>query len=120
MLGNLHVTVPSFLKITTQGLRVTISNVFLCFEMLEVDKWNEQNVKNKYQNAKKASLKTHENNVDVVYAQYQKDDKMSGFTHETLLQIAANVQITVENVFLMFQEPNLKFSIGLLLPEIKV
>ena len=42
------------------------------------------------------------------------------FSKESLDKLIANINIEIENVYLMFEEPNLKFSIGLLLPNIKV
>jgi len=44
------------------------------------------------------------------------------FTKESLEKLIANINIEIENVYLMFEEPTpgLKFSIGLLLPNIKV
>jgi vacuolar protein sorting-associated protein 13A/C len=47
MLGNLTIQLPSLLRLT-DGLEIQISNVFLCLEMLEVHKWNEDLVIKKY------------------------------------------------------------------------
>jgi len=58
MLGNLTITVTSYFNLATQGVKIKISNVFICLEMLDVDKWNEKLVIDKYQESKRASLKT--------------------------------------------------------------
>jgi hypothetical protein len=48
MLGKLTLQLPSLLSLS-DGLKIQISNVFLCLEMLEVAKWSEQQVVKKYQ-----------------------------------------------------------------------
>ena len=48
MLGKLHITVPSFVKITTHGIKIKISNVFLCFEPLGMGEWKTENVVKAY------------------------------------------------------------------------
>jgi vacuolar protein sorting-associated protein 13A/C len=48
IIGNITITLPSFLSLTTKGIKVKVSNIFLCLEMLEVTKWSEELVKKKY------------------------------------------------------------------------
>jgi hypothetical protein len=63
----LKIMIPSYMKFASSGLKIKIKNIFLCFEMLSVEKWSEANVVNSYQNAKKGRIKTYEQNVDLVY-----------------------------------------------------
>lgn len=58
MIGNITLTLPSLLSLTSQGIKVKVSNIFLCLEMLEVKKWSEELVIKKYQASKKATLNT--------------------------------------------------------------
>jgi len=58
MIGRMEITVPSFMKLTSYGLKIKVSDVFICLSMLEVDKWNKKSVINKYQSMKAQSIKT--------------------------------------------------------------
>ena len=40
MLGNLKITLTSILN-PSEGVKIQISNVFICLKMLEVSKWSE-------------------------------------------------------------------------------
>lgn len=117
MLGNMTIHIPSYFNLGTEGVRIKISNVFICLEMRDVNKWNEKLVTDKYQESKRASLKTLQNNTDIVYARYQKDEE-SSFSPEFLQKIAANTSIEIENVYLMYEDESFEFQIGLLLPNI--
>ncbi len=74
---------------------------------------------NSYQNAKRQKLKRYENNVDMVYSHLQQQSSKSN-TIELLRNIASNISIEIENVYVRFEDQNLKFSIGILIPRIEV
>lgn len=74
-LESLKITIPSYMKFASSGLKIKIKNVFLCFEMLDVQKWSEENVINSYLNAKKARLKTYERNTNSFYEHLHQFDK---------------------------------------------
>jgi hypothetical protein len=74
MLGNLTIEINSYFDLANEGVKIKISNVFICLEMLDVDKWNDELVIKKYQESKRASLKTLQNNTDVVYAEFQHEE----------------------------------------------
>ena len=40
-------------------------------------------------------------------------------TDETINGILANIEVTIENIYVRFEEVDLKFSIGLLIPKIE-
>ena len=56
-LGQLRVSIPNVLNVAKDGLKIHISDVFLCFEMLEVQDWSEETVISKFQANKKHDLK---------------------------------------------------------------
>jgi hypothetical protein len=70
MLGNLTIQINSYFDLANEGVKIKISDVFICLEMLKVDKWDEKLVKTKYQEAKKAALKTIINNAEILYAEF--------------------------------------------------
>lgn len=119
MLGNLTIQINSYFDLANEGVKIKISNVFICLEMLDVDKWNDALVIKKYQESKRASLKTLQNNTDIVYAEFQHEET-SSFSPEYLQKIAANTSIEIENVYLMYEDKSFKFQIGVLLPKIEV
>ena len=118
MLGKLTLQLPSLLNLS-DGLKIQISNVFLCLEMLEVAKWSEQQVVKKYQQSKEQSLTTLQHNTDIVYADLGKEEN-SILTAEFLHKTLANIKIEISNVYLMFEDQTFNFSTGLLLPKIEV
>ena len=45
-----------WLEFDKYAANITISDIFLCFEMLNLSKWDEKLVFEKYQNCKKSAL----------------------------------------------------------------
>ena len=121
MIGHMEITVPSFIKLTSYGLKIKVSDIFICLSMKKVDKWKKESVYKKYQEMKKQSLKTLMDHSEMMFEK-NKSFASSGlsFTGESLDKLIANINIEIENVYLMFEDSMLKFSIGLLLPNIKV
>ena len=93
MLGKLTLQLPSLLSLS-DGLKIQISDVFLCLEMLEVSKWSEEQVVKKYQYSKNDSLKTLQHNTDIVYADLGKEES-SILTTEFLHKTLANIKIEI-------------------------
>jgi hypothetical protein len=86
--------------------------------MLEVEKWNEETVIKSYQSAKRSRIKTYEQNTDQFYShltQGSKDD-----TTDLFHQILANLSVEIENVYVRFEDANLKLDIGILIPRIEM
>jgi len=122
MIGSMEIKVPSFIKLTSYGINIKVSDVFICLSMKKVDKWNKESVYKKYQDMKQQSIETLMRRSEVLNEK-NKSFASTGlsFTGESLDKLITNINIEIENVYLMFEEPTtLKFSIGLLLPTIKV
>ena len=48
-----------------------------------------------------------------------KEASKLSMTDETINGILANIEVTIENIYVRFEEVDLKFSIGLLIPKIE-
>lgn len=94
MLGNLRIDIKSYFNLDNDGVQIKISNVFICLEMLDVDRWTQDLVKKKYQESKKASLKTIQNNAEIMFAEFLAAES-SSFSPEYLQKIAANTSIEI-------------------------
>jgi len=100
-----------------KGMSCKISEVFLCFEMLEMKDWQKETVIQKYQQSKRFHLDNFEKQLGIVHGELKKSKRE--VNSETMQQIIANLKIEVEKICIMFEDEDLKFSIGLLLPSIK-
>lgn len=119
MLGNMRLDINSYFNLDSEGLKIKVSNVFLCLEMLDVEKWTPDLIKKKYQQAKKASLQTILNNAEIMFADLIQSEA-SSFSPAYIQKILANTSIEIENVYLMYEDKSFNFQIGLLLPKIEV
>ena len=55
-LGKLEVKVQNLLSMSKQSVSMKVSEVFLCFETLELGEWNKDTILSKYQELKKHLL----------------------------------------------------------------
>lgn len=74
MLGSLQISIQSYFNLSECGVKIKLSNLCLCLEMLEVNKWDETLIVKKYQENKKASLKTLQNNTEIFFSEFHQDD----------------------------------------------
>lgn len=118
-LDELKVVIHSYVNLAKEGLTIKMKNIFLTFEMLDVQKWSEPNVINSYQNSKKNKLDTYEQNVDQFFSYLLKEGGKQ-HTDSDSFNIIANLAVEVENVFIRFEDSNLKFDIGVLIPKIEI
>lgn len=84
--------------------------------MLEMKDWSKETVLNKYEELKKHMLSVFEKQLDVIHGEFQKSkDVVSGATGQNIF---ANLNIEIEKVYVRFEDEELQFSIGFLLPKI--
>ena len=99
-----------------QGLECKVSEVLLCFEMLDMPQWSKETVTSKYEELKKYLLSVFEKQLDIVHGEFQNSKE--GVSSETGHSIFANLSIEIEKVYVRFEDEDLEFSIGFLLPKV--
>ena len=71
---------------------------------------------------KKHHLKIFEDNIDIVHRIGElgkQGSQLGSITEETLNSFIANTEITIENIYIRFEETDLKFCMGLLIPKVE-
>jgi len=50
--GELRITIPSLYSLSDSNIVVSVKKLFLCVKLVSTDKWEEENVKDKYESTK--------------------------------------------------------------------
>lgn len=59
--GCIKITIPSFINLAGSKVKVEVSDVLLCLETKPVSQWSDQVIVQEYQDAKRATLDSYEN-----------------------------------------------------------
>ena len=76
-LGSLEIKLQSYTNIA-RGMQCMVSDVFLCFEPLGMEKWSKENVLAKYQELKKFTLELLEKQIGIQFGELEKTKEQEG------------------------------------------
>ena len=88
--------------------------------MLDMQHWSKELVLSKYQELKKHLLKAFEKQLSIVNGEL-KDAKEGGDANLSGVEaILANLKIEIDKVYVRFEDEDLQFSMGWLVPHVMV
>ena len=117
-LGKLEIKIESGIFKGGLKMRATISDVLLCFEMLEMKQWSKETIISRYQEMKKHAMKAFEKALGIFTREFSNDKENQDGMSAQVESIIANLTIDIEQVYIRFEDEGLKFAIGILVPNL--
>lgn len=71
--------------------------------MTPASEWEPELIKKSYKDNKVSMLQTLENNAELYYSTLSSDSGISGFNQSMLVEIASNISIEINNIYIMFE-----------------
>ena len=106
-LGKLVITTQSLMYFGTKGIQCKISELFLCFEMLDMQHWSKELVLSKYQELKKHLLKAFEKQLAIVNGEFKNAKEGGDANWGGVEAILANLKIEIDKVYVRFEDEDL-------------